>query len=369
LEKKGLVIFVVLGRLGRNLAISKLAPICSIEEISKVYAFCEFEGIEFNDKLCYITLPRFILSIKPIFLSRIFKWFYEPFLLFWYTIKYHPDYINGVYLLPKGLYSFIVSWVSKTNCIISIIGGKEEVESGMRVPKIWKGINLFVLEHCWAITCKGNKDINYLVKEGIKERKIFVFNGGIDVKRFSSSISYREIDLIFAGKFDYNKGPFRVLEMIRKLVSEIKNIKCILLGEGKLRKSFENEIIKFNLQSNIQCLGHVENPESYFQQAKLFVLPSTNEGLSTSMLESMSCGCVPVVSNVGNTSEAVIHGINGILIHSYDDINDYVSNILILLNDREKWSDYSKKAEMTISDKYNYNVQGQLYKRILIKTI
>ena len=125
--KKELVVFVVLGRLGRNLSVSKLAPICSIGRIKKVYAFCESEGIAFNEKLSYITLPEFITGIKPVFFIRIIRWFYEPLQLFFYTIKYHPDYINGVYILPKGLYSFIISRLLNRRCIISIIGWNEEV--------------------------------------------------------------------------------------------------------------------------------------------------------------------------------------------------------------------------------------------------
>lgn len=363
--KEEIVIFVVLGRLGRNLSVSKLAPVCSIGSISKVYAFCESKGIEFNEKLSCITLPGFITGIKPVFLSRLIRWFYEPLQLLFYAIKYHPVYINGVYTLPKGLNSLIASLFSNAYCIISIIGGKEEIETEFRFPKFWKAINLFMLRHCWAITCKGGKDIEYLIKEGIDTKKIFVFNGGIDVDRFISVTIPRKTDLIFTGKFDANKGPFRVLEIIQKLVPILKNIKCVFLGDGQLKLSFENEIIKLGLQNNVHCYGFVDNPEYYYQQSKIFVLPSTNEGLSTAMLESMSCGCVPVVSNVGNTSEAILNGINGVLIDRYDDIDSFVSNIIMLLKDEKKLTDYSRNAIMTVSNKYTYKAQSQLYESII----
>jgi glycosyltransferase involved in cell wall biosynthesis len=362
--KKDIVIFVVLGRLGRNLSISKLAPICSIASVSKVYAFCESEGIGFNEKLTYITLPRFIKSLKPVFLSHIIRWFYEPLQLLFYTIKYQPDLLNGVYTLPKGLNSFIVSLLSNRQCVISIIGGREEIESEIRFPKFWKYLNIFTLKHCWAITCKGDRDINYLVEEGIARKKIYVFNGGIDVSKFVSGTSGRKTDLIFVGKFDINKGPFRVLEMIQKLVMEFEEIKCTFLGDGLLKQSFESEVIKRGLQKNIFCYGYVDNPEFYYQNSKIFVLPSTNEGLSTAMLEAMSCGCVPIVSNVGNTSEAVKHEINGILIDRYDDIDCFVSYIIMLIGDQEKWMNYSRSAVMTVNSKYTYGAQSYFYKKI-----
>lgn len=360
-----MIVFIVLGRLGSNLTISKLAPICCIDKISQIYVFRESDGLRFNEKLKYITLPTFIIGIKPQFLSRIIRRFYEPLQLMYYSLKYRPSFINGFYLLPKGLYSFFISKLLNINCIISIIGGKEEVESELKIPKLWKIINLFILKHCKAVACKGQKDIDYLVAAGIKRNKIFLFNGGIDITRFRNSLDNRNFDIIFAGRFDANKGPFRVLEIVKSLVSDIKNLQCVLLGDGPLKKPLEYEINKLNLHNNIHCIGHVNNPERYFQLSKIFVLPSTNEGLSTAMLESMSCGCVPVVSNVGNTSEAVVNGVNGILIDQYDDIDFFVSYVLLLLRDNEKWSDYSRNAVMTIYNKYTFKSQSQLYEKII----
>lgn len=363
--KNGLIVFVILGRLGGNLSTSKLAPICSIESISKVYAFSESDGNLQNEKLSYITLPAFFSKGKSYFFIRILRWFYEPLQLFYYVLKYRPNFINGVYTLPKGLYSFVISKLLNRFCIISIIGGKEEIETEFRFPKFWKTLNLFIIKHSWAITCKGNKDLEYLKKEGIDTCKAYVFNGSIDLSRFRNHLKYREIDLIFVGKFDTNKGPLRILEIVKELVLEFKDFNCVLLGDGYLKKSVEREIITLGLQKNIKCIGFVDNPEFYYQQSKIFVLPSTNEGLSTAMLESMSCGCVPIVSDVGNTSDAVKNKMNGILINSYDDIHSYVSNIRMLIKDREIWSVYSRNAEITVTSYYSLKAQAQLYEKVL----
>jgi glycosyltransferase involved in cell wall biosynthesis len=364
---KGLVIFVVLGRLGNNLCISKLAPVCNIEIISKVYAFRESEGFGYNDKLQYVTLPKAITNLKPRFLYRIVRWLFEPFQLLYYAIKIRPDYINGVYTLPKGLNSFLVSKMSGIKCIISVIGGKEEIESEIRFPKLWKTLNLFMLKHCYAVTCKGERDIEYMLKNGIEKKKIFIFNGGIDIRRFNSENQPSKTDIIFVGRFDTKKGSFRILEIVQKIITENIDIRCVLLGEGELRKSFENAVRKSGLGNNIHCSGYVVNPEDYYRQSKIFVLPSTNEGLSTAMLESMSCGCVPVVSNVGNTSEAVKNGINGFLIEQYDDIDSYVSCIIKLLQDNKMWSVYSKEAVNQVRNNYSYDVQSGFFGKILEK--
>lgn len=360
-----LVIFVVLGRLGNNLCISKLAPVCDIELVSKVYAFRESKGFGYNEKLEYITLPKAITRFKPRFLYRIIRWLFEPVQLLYYAIKIRPDYINGVYTLPKGLNSFIVSKISGIKCIISVIGGKEEIESDIRIPKLWKALNVFMLKHCYAVTCKGKKDIDFLIKNGIDRNKVFIFNGGIDTDRFSNENLPRIYHVIFAGRFDTNKGSLRVLEMIKKIINEIPDIKCVMLGDGELKRSFEKQVVEAGLEKNIFCFGHISNPEIYFRQAKVFVLPSSNEGLSTAMLESMSCGCVPVVSDVGNTSEALKNDVNGFLIEHFRDIDGFVYCVLKLLNDDQTLKRLSHQAVKMVSEQYSYKVQSVFFRSII----
>lgn len=360
-------IFVVLGRLGNNLSISKLAPVCNLDSVKKVYAFRETESFGYSDKLSYIILPKAIKRLKPRVLYRVVRWIYEPFQLLYYALKIRPDFINGVYTLPKGMNSFIVSKIMGIKCIISVIGGKEEIRSDIRFPKLWQTLNIYMLKHCYAVTCKGERDVNFLVENGIERERIFVFNGGIDIRRFKDEKLPRIYDIVFAGRFDSKKGPYRILEIIKRLVSEIPDIRCIMLGDGELRKSFESSVNEEGLGMHISCFGHVNDPENYFRQARIFVLPSTNEGLSTAMLESMACGCVPVVSNVGNTSEALKNDLNGFLIEHYDDIESFVRSILLLLKDNKKWTSFSTRSIQMVSENYSYIVQSGYFGGIIDK--
>jgi glycosyltransferase involved in cell wall biosynthesis len=360
-----LVIFVVLGRLGNNLSISKLAPICNISNVKKVYAFRQDKGFDYNEKLEYITLPKFITKIKPKALSKIIRLIYEPIQLFYFSLKLKPNFINGVYTLPKGLNSFIVSKLLGIRCVISIIGGKEEIEFDFIFPKVWKKLNLFMLKKSWAVACKGNRDIEYLVKNGIDRNKIFVFNGGIDVERFNPGIGNREFDIIFVGRFDENKGSFRMLEIINRLNEKFENIKCAFLGDGPIRMTFEAEVIRLGFENKIKAFGFVSNPESYYARSKIFVLPSSNEGLSTALLESMSCGCAPVVSDVGNMAEAVINDRTGFLIKKYDDIDAYVTHISVLLNDNTKLTQLSRNATTIVMNNYSNHGQSIFFNNII----
>jgi glycosyltransferase involved in cell wall biosynthesis len=222
-----------------------------------------------------------------------------------------------------------------------------------------------MLRHSYSVTCKGDRDIEYLVKQGIKKEKLYVYNGGIDIKRFCQAETQKSIDIIYAGRFNNKKGSFRLLDVIIKLLAERPALKCVFLGEGELRAGFEEKVSVLGLKNNIKCYGHIADPEVYYRQSRLFVLPSSNEGLSTAMLEAMSCGCVPVVSNVGNTSEAVKDNYNGCLIDNFEDIESFASAIATILGNVERQTEFSRNAIETVQNQYSFSVQSKFFERII----
>ena len=49
--------------------------------------------------------------------------------------------------------------------------------------------------------------------------------------------------------------------------------------------------------------------EMVITKSKVLIMPSISEGLSTAMLEAMSSGCVPVVSDVGEMTKAAFDNV------------------------------------------------------------
>jgi glycosyltransferase involved in cell wall biosynthesis len=55
-----------------------------------------------------------------------------------------------------------------------------------------------------------------------------------------------------------------------------------------------------------------------FQKSQIFVSPSVHDGTPNSLLETMACGCFPVVGNIESMREWVQSGINGLLVDATD---------------------------------------------------
>lgn len=365
MELKKQIIFVVVGRLGKSLTVSKVAPIVASGKVEKVYVFREETGFVING-IEYITLPDFIKNIKINFIKKKFRIIYEPLQLLFYAIKLKPDYINGVYTLPKGLNSFIVSKMVGCKSIVSVIGGEREILTYNKPTAFWKNFNLWLLRNCDIITTKGIKVKEYLIDNGIKKDKIFIFNGSVDThKYFFNKKIYKDIDILFVGTFRRLKGPDRIVKMIHKLRNNYPNLKAVFLGKGYLYNEIKEQIHILDLQNNIELKGYRTDTVTFFQRAKVLVMPSRSEGLSTAMLEAMACGCVAVVSNVGNMTDAANNGVNSFVVDDYTDIDTFVKYIKILLKNPNRQEKMAQNALQTVNKKYAIYPQTMIAKQII----
>ena len=353
------ITFIVVGRLGKNLVISKTMPVIESGLFSHIYVFSEEAGIAL-EKVKYITLPAWLIRLRPKFFKKIIRLFYEPLQLIHHARRLRPAIIHGYYSIPKGLNSLIASKFSGSKCVVSLIGGKEEIERSFFIKPFSRPFILWLLRKADHITTKGRKDNKYLMEYGFSEDRISIFNGAIDVNRFKYDNEEKDIDILFAGYFDQFKGPQRALLIIHKVISELPEIKVVFIGNGPLYNEIISKTSDLGLEKKISFKGFVTDPENYLKRARILIFPSANEGLSTAMLEAMACRCVPILSDVGNQTEAAIHEYNSLVIKDYQDIAGFTGHAVKLLKDPVKWESLALNAEKTVKEKYSVSVQSRI---------
>src|SRR5699024_9570393 len=93
------------------------------------------------------------------------------------------------------------------------------------------------------------------------------------------------------------------------------NVRFLIGGVGPEENRLKEFVVQNNLSNYVDFLGWVseEQKQFFFKESQVFVLPSYNEGLPISILESLSFG-IPVIStNVGSIDEAIIDNYNGFI--------------------------------------------------------
>ena len=100
--------------------------------------------------------------------------------------------------------------------------------------------------------------------------------------------------ILAAGKFELQKNFSMLLRSFAK-VHKKRNVRLIILGDGKERQNLENLANQLDIAESVSMPGWVKNPYAFMAQARLFVLSSSWEGLPGVLIEALACGC-PIVS-------------------------------------------------------------------------
>jgi glycosyltransferase involved in cell wall biosynthesis len=358
--EKQLTCFLVVGRMGKSLTCSKAEPFAFHPSIGKIYIFSEERGFPLP-KTVYITLPEWIVRLKPRVLYKFVRVISEPVQLFYFALKLKPDLINGYHLIPKGINSLMAARLTGSKCIISVIGGIVEIETYSSLKWFLKRLNIWALKRADLVTTKGSVVNAYLGEHNIPSGKIIVYNGSINLKKFYYDPSAtKDIDVLFVGTFRSLKGPDRVLQVLGLLKKEFPKIKAYMIGQGSMYSFCVDLARTLNIDENVMFTGQVDEPAGYFQRSRILILPSTSEGLPTSMLEAMACGCIPVVSDVGNIHDVVKHAENAFLVPGYKNYESFAAYISMLLADEILRDKIIKDGLATVKNGFSIKHQAEI---------
>jgi len=134
--------------------------------------------------------------------------------------------------------------------------------------------------------------------------------------------------VVYAGRLVPEKRVDHLLRIWGDVGAKFPHVHLLILGEGS-----EGSRLRSMNVSGVQFTGQVEEAGRYLQAADLFVLPSSTEGLSNSMLEAMSCGLPVLATRVGGAPDVIQHNVSGFLIPP-DDLESLQRGLDALLADK-----------------------------------
>lgn len=172
-----------------------------------------------------------------------------------------------------------------------------------------------------------------------------------------------------------------IAPVIEKLEESGINYVLEIAGGGFYRDELLQYIDK-NQYSRVKMLGEipVKSMGDFWRRQDIYINLSDFEGSSLAMLEAMSTGCVPVVTDVSGTDEFVINGISGFRckVESVDEIVErivclYKDNVLLhnmsykaakIISKKCRLSDYISYMEELIQDRYDVGMVCCINKNI-----
>ncbi|MDC1198856.1 glycosyltransferase family 4 protein [bacterium] len=158
--------------------------------------------------------------------------------------------------------------------------------------------------------------------------KILRIYNGIDLDRFTPGDGARSkrFNILCVARFVEKKGLDVLIDACAELKRAGIDFRCMIVGKGMMRQKLVDQIAANDLKAEVKLLGvHTqEQIISRHRAADLFVLPCVvgedgdRDGLPVSIVEALACG-VPVVSTpVSGIPEAVLDGVNGLIVPEGD---------------------------------------------------
>lgn len=324
----------------------------------------DFPGDVVNDKVTYLC-PQKESKSKFRHVKKVIKGI-------GYCSKYKIDVIVGVLNTPHGYIGRAISTITHIPYIhVSIAGHREFWLSG----KMMERINLAIFRKAWMVTVTGQQTFSYLMSKGFDEQKVAILPNlpnqafmNIDVPEEN----IRRYDIVSFSRIDKNKNVSLLLKAIFRIKDKC-NVRLIVAGDGSELDNLKETVKELGLENHVEFVGYISDLEDklrIYQDSRIFVSCSKGEGFPVSLLEAMSCGCVPVVSNVGDIVDVIKQGINGYVFNDVDDETELAECLIHLLCDEElmgKMSKEARKIQKNISVKNNAKIWDNILARIVRK--
>lgn len=178
---------------------------------------------------------------------------------------------------------------------------------------------------------------------GVDLQKRFFVPNGVDTARYlpaseehrqtlRASLSLPPLAriVIYAGRLVPEKRIDSLLKVWDQIRAQHVDAHLLILGNGA-----EGSRLRAMAGSGVQFAGQVDDAAPYLQSADLFVLPSSTEGLSNSMLEAMSCGLPVLATTVGGAPDVIEQDVHGCLI-APEDVDSLQAGLDALLSDQDR---------------------------------
>lgn len=160
--------------------------------------------------------------------------------------------------------------------------------------------------------------------------------------------------LLYLGRFDDNKNPLFMVEVLKKLKND--NVKLLYIGRGELKDCLVQKIKDSKLEKQVEIIDYQSNPYPYIKNSDILVCCSKSEGFPTVLVEGMILGKPFVSTNVGGTEELSNNDKCGLVANN---VNDFAKKLNTLLNNNNLYKTMSNNCTEFVQ-KYSKECQGKI---------
>jgi glycosyltransferase involved in cell wall biosynthesis len=139
--------------------------------------------------------------------------------------------------------------------------------------------------------------------------------------RHKLGLDYPRI-VVYSGRLSSEKNLDVLLQAWAQVVRRYDRARLLLAGAGGAFRNVETQLREqqrvLGIGESVRFLGHVANVTEYLLASDLFVLPTSTEGMSNSLLEAMAAGTAIITTDIEANREVVANGVDALLVPPRD---------------------------------------------------
>jgi glycosyltransferase involved in cell wall biosynthesis len=172
------------------------------------------------------------------------------------------------------------------------------------------------LLHAWAPIMTDN-----MIRLGADPAKIMTLTRGVDDRLFLPGPEPPPpLTLVTTRQLERYYNFPTLIEAISKVRKELGEVRYLIAGEGSARGELEALVREKGLETSVRFLGAVAKDRlpGLLGESHLYVAAVPSDGTSSSMLEAMAAGVVPIVADNESNCFWVTDRLGGRLVPAFD---------------------------------------------------
>ncbi len=214
----------------------------------------------------------------------------------------------------------------------------------------------YAIGRCEGLTVLSTALAQATQAAGIPAGRIRIIPNGVATDQWTPPPDgERANELLFVGSFIERKGVRHLLRAAPDLLQRLPGYRLVLIGDGPQEAELREMAARSGFAEQIEFRGFLPQEEvrAAMQRARVFILPSLEEGLGVVLLEALACGTPIVASRVDGIVDVVTDDV-GVLAPPSDP-EQLGAGVLQVLASPEHWREFSRAARVRAVEHYDWD--------------
>jgi glycosyltransferase involved in cell wall biosynthesis len=164
--------------------------------------------------------------------------------------------------------------------------------------------------------------------------------------------------------------PEKRLEVLIRAFAKLsrRDAVLVIVGSGPEERGLKALVSELGIGESCHFEPATSDVAGWLNQIDIFVLPSSTEAFSNSLMEAMACSCCVIATRVGGNPELIDHNENGSLFE-VNNVNELASQLDAMLADPVRRKALGAAAAAKMASQFTYShaaaTMGQIYDSVL----